>query len=116
MIFLNYSLIGQKIKKARKQKGLSQEQLAEMVWISTTHMSHIETGSTKLSLPVLADIAQTLNISTDYLIFDENNGNTNQNKESDIKHINNILKQCSPDQVAVISEVVKSIKTALDKY
>ena len=49
---LDYYKIGQRIRKFRKAYNLSQEQLAEKVGISTTHMSHIETGNTKLSLPV----------------------------------------------------------------
>lgn len=54
---MDYYMIGQKIRKFRKGCGLSQEQLAEKVGISTTHLSHIETGNTKLSLPVFVDIA-----------------------------------------------------------
>lgn len=69
-MFLNYYQIGQKIRKYRKAMGMSQEQLAEQVRISTTHMSHIETGNTKLSLPVLVDIAKTLEVRTDDLLFD----------------------------------------------
>ena len=41
----------------RKKFGITQEELAEKVDISVTHMSHIETGNTKLSLPVFVDIA-----------------------------------------------------------
>ena len=37
-----------------------EEQLAEKVDISTTHMSHIETGSTKLSLQVFGELAEAL--------------------------------------------------------
>ena len=57
---MDYYAIGQRIRKFRKACGLSQEELAEKVGISTTHMSHIETGNTKLSLQVLVDIAQIL--------------------------------------------------------
>lgn len=48
--FMDYYAIGQRVRKFRKSQNLSQEQLAELVNISTTHMSHIETGNTKLSL------------------------------------------------------------------
>lgn len=41
---MNYYEIGQRIRKYRKASELSQEQLAEKVGISVTHMSHIETG------------------------------------------------------------------------
>ena len=50
---MDYNKIGEQIRKIRKAHGLSQEELAERVNISTTHMSHIETGSTKLSLIAL---------------------------------------------------------------
>lgn len=70
---MNYAEIGQRIRKYRKQQNLSQEQLAEKIGISTTHMSHIETGSTKLSLPVLVDLAVNLKVKTDCLLFNENN-------------------------------------------
>lgn len=51
--------------------NLSQEELAEKIGISTTHMSHIETGSTKLSLPVLVELAENLKVKTDYLLFNQ---------------------------------------------
>jgi len=68
---VNYKEIGQRIRKYRKQMNLSQEELAEKIGISTTHMSHIETGSTKLSLPVLVELAENLKVKTDYLLFSQ---------------------------------------------
>ena len=62
---LDYYKIGQRIRKYRKAYQFSQEQLAEKIGISTTHLSHIETGNIKLSLPVLVDIANVLSVSTD---------------------------------------------------
>ena len=67
---MDYYEIGQRIRKYRKACSLSQESLAERVGISVTHMSHIETGNTKLSLPVLVDIAAVLNVRTDDLLRD----------------------------------------------
>ena len=40
-----YYEIGQRIRKMRKAHEFSQEELAEKIGISTTHMSHIETGN-----------------------------------------------------------------------
>ena len=59
---MKYFEIGQRIRHYRKACGLSQEALAGRVGISVTHMSHIETGNTKLSLPVLAKIADELSV------------------------------------------------------
>ena len=46
---MDYYAIGQRIRKIRKAHKLSQETLSERIGISVTHMSHIETGNTKLS-------------------------------------------------------------------
>ena len=67
---MDYYAIGQRIRKFRKAQNLSQEALAEQANISTTHMSHIETGNTKLSLQVFADLAAALHVSADDLLFD----------------------------------------------
>ena len=70
---MKYFDIGQRIRRYRKACGLSQEALAQKVGISVTHMSHIETGNTKLSLPVLAKIAEELSVGTDALLSDAPN-------------------------------------------
>lgn len=65
---MDYGAIGRRVREVRKARGISQETLAEQVDISTTHMSHIETASTKLSLPVLAASARVPSVSTDCLL------------------------------------------------
>ena len=109
--FMNYFKIGQKIRKYRKAKGMSQEYLAEKAGISVTHMSHIETGNTKLSLPVFVDIARALNIQTDDLLTDEYAGKTIVTKE-----LEEVLINCSAQEVRIILDIVRSLKIALDTY
>lgn len=41
---INYSVIGEGIKTHRDNKGLSQQQLAEMVYVNNQHISRIESG------------------------------------------------------------------------
>lgn len=109
---MNYYEIGQRIRKYRKASNLSQEQLAEKVGISVTHMSHIETGNTKLSLPVLVDIADTLSVQTDAIIYE-----TPQNNKTTVKQeLADIIDSCSINKLNVIIDVVKSTKISLDKY
>lgn len=109
---MNYYEIGQRIRKYRKAYNLSQEQLAEKVHISVTHMSHIETGNTKLSLPVFVDIANALSIQTDELLHDiPPNNKTNMKQE-----INDILDSCSMRDMYILLDVLRSVKISLDKY
>lgn len=109
---LNYYEIGQRIRKYRKACSLSQEQLAEKVEISPTHMSHIETGSTKLSLPVLFKIADELSIQTDSLLFE----NPQINRTDLGNEISNLLASCSVEDMYILLDTIKTLKISLDKH
>lgn len=109
---MDYYILGQRIRKARKILGLSQEELAEKVGISVTHMSHIETGNTKLSLPVFVSISQELNIKTDELLHD-NLDNIRDVTENEILEI---LSQCTAREICILSDIIKAVKKSLDRY
>ena len=109
---MDFYKIGQQIRHFRKAQGLSQEELAEKIGISTTHMSHIETGNTKLSLSVFVDISNALNVQTDDLL-DERGivGTTRANRE-----LSEVLNACSPEQLNIIADVVKVMINSIEKY
>lgn len=105
---LDYVAIGSRIRKYRWESKISQEELAEAVGISTTHMSHIETGATKLSLVVLANISRALNVSTDLIL----NGEKVVSKTSEI---DDIFSSSNERQSRILLEVTRATKVALDK-
>ena len=109
---MDYYAIGQRIRKIRKAKGWSQEQLAECADISVTHMSHIETGNTKLSLEVFADIAAALEARADELLF----GEREVLREQAVDEITALLGTCSAKEICVISDTIMALKVSLDKY
>lgn len=109
---MDYYAIGQRIRKIRKAHGLSQEELAEKVGISTTHMSHIETGNTKLSLPVFVDLAEALEVRTDEILSDSDLAT----RGAAIEEIVRILDTCTTQQIKVMEDILKATKIALSKY
>lgn len=109
---MDYTAIGKRIRAKRKQMDLSQEELAEMVNISTVHMSHIETGYTKLSLPVLVDIACALGVRTDDLIFDKDK----MGKDELLEEIALELEGCSNVQLLALRQILSASKEAIDNY
>lgn len=109
---MDYYAIGQRIRKVRKARGLSQEELAEKVGISTTHMSHIETGNTKLSLAVFVELASSLGVRTDDLLSD-NSPNT---RSASIDAIIRTLDSCSTQEIKIIEDILPAIKIAFSKY
>ena len=66
---LDYRAIGKRIKIARIKADLTQEALAEKASLSTTHMSNIETGNSKLSLPTIVSLANALSVSVDEFLW-----------------------------------------------
>lgn len=62
--------IGNRIKEAREQAHLTQEDLAEIVDISPTHMSVIERGAKTPRLDTFVKIVNALKLSSDALLQD----------------------------------------------
>ena len=106
---MDYFKIGERIRKTRRAHDISQEALAEMVDISVTHMSHIETANTKLSLSVIAAISSALNVSIDYLVFGEDKEDNKYYRQ-----IEGILATCKPDNARIILGAVDSLNKLLN--
>ncbi len=54
--------VGRRIQRIRKSKGLSQEQLAEKVGVSTTWIGYLETGYRRPNLKMIYRIADALGV------------------------------------------------------
>lgn len=67
-----YELVSKNIKKIRKEKGLTQEQLAEKMSYSTQFISNIESKNHQtFSLGTLWRLALVLNIDIRDLFYEE---------------------------------------------
>ena len=68
---MDYYEIGQRIRKVRKAKGMSQEALAEKADLTPQFVSYAESGKRAMRPENLMKIARALNVSTDYLLTGE---------------------------------------------
>ena len=68
---INYKKIGERIKRLRIQKGISQIELARVIDVSQTHMSNIENGNTGISLWTAVKISRGLDCSIDSFADEE---------------------------------------------
>lgn len=109
---MDYYAIGQRIRRFRKASRLSQEELAELIGISTTHMSHIETGNTKLSLQVLVSLAEKLGVRTDDLLFDD----APVSRSATIDELVQALDGCTEKEVRFVKELAQAAIQAKNKY
>lgn len=70
MAQINYGALGQRIRKARREKNLTQERLGELCGLSAAHIGHIERGTRIPSLDTVYSVACELGVGVDYLLFD----------------------------------------------
>ena len=106
---IDYDAIGMRIKIARIKAKITQEALAERTGLSTVHISNVETGNTKVSLPSIIAIANVLSVSVDQLLCDsviQSNHVFNQEAQE-------ILMDCSPRDIRVLLDIMKASKEAL---
>ncbi len=110
---IDYKSLGSRIKEARKNKGLTQEQLAERADLSTTHISNIENGNAIPSLQAFVNIVNALSISSDALLCD----NVNQSRDVYKSEAQEILDSCNTiDEVRIVTDTMKNTLNTLRKY
>lgn len=80
---IDYKLIGERIKRARKMRGITQETLAERLNVSIGYISQVERGITKISLDLLGAISSVLNCDVASFIS-ESATKSNEYMESEI--------------------------------
>ena len=106
---LNYKSLGKRIKIARIKADMTQDRLSTMLDMSPSHMSNIETGSTRISLTALVNIANALGVTVDDLIYDSV-VHARPQLERDIQQI---VDSCDDYELRVVKEVAQSVVDAL---
>jgi len=106
---INYVALGLRIKELRKNKKWTQEDLAVSSNQTKVHISHIETGITKLSLPSIISIANALEVSVDNLLCDS----IIKSEYIFIEEFNNELSDCTAMELKIILNTIKSLKNGL---
>ena len=104
---MEYKLIGNKVKKARKDKGITQEKFAEELGVSVSFISQVEAGDKKFNLSRISEVSQILEKPVGYFIdgFKED-----ESTNSDYEKINNILKNMSKKQLKLSLELIRAIE------
>ena len=92
---LNYSIIGVRLKQARLNRKITQEQLAEKLDVSVTYISRIERGSTNINLKRLSEICDILSITEGEIL----NGTSKTSPIYLSKEFNDLLKNCPPEKI-----------------
>ena len=106
---LDYKAIGKRIKIARINADLTQEALAGQINLSPSHMSNIETGTTKVSLTTIVNLANALGVTVDDLLCD-NIVHARLQMDRDVQQV---LDDCDDYEIRVVKDVARTVVDAL---
>lgn len=101
--------LGQKIKRIRKKQGLTQEQLAEMIDISSRNVSNIELGISFPKPETLERIIESLNTTTQELFSID----YIKTKEELYSNIQDMLESIKSDKI-LLEKVYKILKDIIE--
>ena len=100
--------IGETIKHYRKQKRLTQAQLAELANTGNRHISRIETGDTMPSLPMTQGIAAALDIPAWVLLYGKISTSTLEALS--------LLKDCTENEQAELCANLRAMKDGMRRF
>ena len=102
--------MGNRIREARKARGLTQEQLSEKINITLEYMSQIERGLKTPSMQVFIKLVETLDVSADYLLRDTVSTRTLYGD----KKVGSKLERLTPKQRVALEALIDTYIEYLD--
>lgn len=98
-------LLGDTIRQARMDNKMTQEQLAEEINISPTHMKHIESEHRKPSVDVLFSLADVLSFSMDAMLMETQS--TDHAKR--VNEINLLMNKCTDEELDIFLAALREL-------
>ena len=108
----DYENIGRRIKQFRTDRGISQEELSELININFRHISNIETGRRYPSLEIIISIANVFEISADDLLVDS----LTHTSSPVGQELHAILQDCNHDEREMLIRLLKFMKELFREF
>lgn len=93
--------MGRRIRLRRKELGLTQNKLAELLEVSNNHLSAIENGREKPSLEKFVTLCELLKTTPDFLLL----GNLHSCNVS--QNISDNLRLCDAEDIKLAGQIVE---------
>ncbi len=108
---LDYTLLGKRLAKARKAKGLTQEKLAEQTGLANNYISNIENNRSIPSLETLIKLCEALAITPNDLLL----GVSVASDTYMYHEIEEKIRLCTPKERRLIEEIIALILQQRDE-
>lgn len=107
---MKYMELGRNIRTARKRKGYTQAQIAEIMGYSVQHISHVENGITRMSIEFIVCLANCLEVSLDELFRES----LTYNKEYEHYQINSFLDNSTNEERKMLIKSLSLVKSNIE--
>ena len=104
---LDYSVIGQRLRKLRIDQNLTQEELAERLEVSIAFLSRIERGTSQINLRRLVQLCEILGVSEGFILNGSSDTSTNYLNDE----FSTLLSSTTPENQKLIYKIAKVIST-----
>lgn len=111
-LFVDYIVIGKRIRERRRSRNLSQEQLADLIDKSTVFVSNLENGKKGASLESIINICLVLDLSLDELIT----GAPKTYEDEYVDAVISVFQRCTDREKHFLSELVIYADAVLKKH
>ena len=108
---IDLKIVGKRIRKVRKEQGLTQEKAAELAETSSQYWCLLESGRERGSVDMYLKIATALGLTLDDLFYDA----ADAIKICKAFSHDRLLADCTPAERIIISEVLLELKTSLTR-
>lgn len=106
---MDKAALGQRLRQARKDRGLTSEKLSELCSINATYLRQIEAGTKVPSLPVFVSLCRELGTHPDFLLMDSLPGIGIE----EYSELSSLLQTATPSQMKVITTMLCGALKAL---
>ncbi|MBE5922697.1 MAG: helix-turn-helix transcriptional regulator [Lachnospiraceae bacterium] len=103
---IDFKHIGERLKEIRLSKNLTQEYVANLSDVNTSHISNIENNRVKISLSTLIHVCNAMNTTVDYVLLDEYN---NVSSALDLLILNQ-LRECDEETKERVLKIIPILK------
>lgn len=102
--------IGSNIKRIRKEKNLTQEQLAELINLSSSFISRLERSNDQnISVKTLIAISSSLQVDINELFLNEEKRQSQKGNSFQSRMLMNEINNLNPDEFDLIKKLVSEI-------
>jgi transcriptional regulator with XRE-family HTH domain len=101
--------IGRRIRDARRERGMTQDQLAERIGVSRSAVAQWETGRAGQVTGNLSRIAAALDLNVEYLMFGSDKHAPGEVRQGDELALVRLYRECDPEDRQILLRTARRL-------